>query len=86
MKKFNEDNKIKWDSLNQNHFNGILQRWDDSLILITYDTIYSKVDLFEILDCIRRDEKTLQSKYPQIKYKINIGIEYGDVPFIEIED
>lgn len=79
----NENNIEIWNNLNPYDFEGKLERWDDSLILIAYDSI-SNGDLFKILDYIKLDEKTLKSKYPQIKYKINLGIRSGELPFIEI--
>jgi len=51
-----------------------------------YDYIFHKKDLYQLLDWIRTDEKTLNSKYPNIKYKINPGNRYGDLPFIEINN
>ena len=62
---------------------GKLENWK-SFILLSYDYIFHKKDLYQVLDWIRTDEKTLNSKYPNIKYKINPGNRYGDLPFIEI--
>jgi hypothetical protein len=80
----NENNIKVWNNLNQDDFEGDLIRWNDSLILIAYDSIFNN-DLFKILDYIKFDEKILKSKYPQIKYKINLGTRSGELPFIEID-
>lgn len=77
---FNE-NKT-WKNLNQDDFEGKLENWKSSIVL-SYDYI-AQNDLYKVLDWIRTDEKTLNSKYPNIKYKINPGNRQGELPFIEI--
>jgi hypothetical protein len=78
---FNEN--TNWNNLNQDDFEGQLENWK-SFIVLSYDYIFHKKDLYQLLDWIRTDEKILNSKYPGIKYKINPGNRYGDLPFIEI--
>ena len=78
---FNEN--TNWNNLNQDDFEGQLENWK-SFIVLSYDYIFHKKDLYQLLDWIRTDEKTLNSKYSNIKYKINPGNRYGDLPFIEI--
>lgn len=68
--------------LNQDDFEGKLENWK-TFIVLSYDYI-AQDDLYQVLDWIRTDEKTLNSKYPHIKYKINPGNRRGDLPFIEI--
>jgi hypothetical protein len=33
---------------------------------------------------IKEDEKTLNKKYPEVKYEINLGVRNGDLPWIKI--
>ena len=80
-----KDSEI-WKKLNQDDFEGQLENWE-SFIVISYDSISGiKLDLFKILDWIKTDEETLNSKYPNIKHKINLGNRYGELPFIEIDN
>ena len=85
--KFNEGKKNRiWEELNHLDFEGKLENWE-TFIVISYDSISGiKLDLFKILDWIRTDEKTLNSKYPYIKHRINPGNRYGELPFIEIDN
>lgn len=71
-----------WDNLNQDDFEGKLENWQ-SIIVLSYDHI-AQNDLYQVLDWIRTDQKTLDSKYPNIKHKINPGSKRGELPYIEL--
>ena len=59
----------------------------NSRYTITYDSYPSTTthNTFKMLTMIKEDEKLLNKKHPGIKYKINLGMRNGDLPFIEIE-
>ena len=59
----------------------------NSRYIITYDSYPSTTthNTFKMLTMIKEDEKTLNKKYPEVKYEINLGMRNGDLPFIEIE-
>lgn len=80
IKKFNENNN--WNILNQDDFEGKLEKWKSIHIHYNHVTLDN---LFQVLDSMRIDTETLNTKYPDIKYKINLGNRRGDLPFIEIE-
>ena len=58
----------------------------NSRYTLTYDSYpFSEThNTFKMLTMIKEDEKLLNKKYPGIKYKINLGVRDGDLPFIEI--
>ena len=87
-KKINEElkssNKELWNSLKQDDFEGKLENWK-SIIVIAYDSIFQD-NFFRLLDYMKSDIETLESKYSRIKYKINLGNRSGESPFIEISN
>jgi hypothetical protein len=83
-----EINKVlreSWKGIDDAGFFGVLG-YINSRYTLTYDSYPSSVmhNTTKMLTMIKEDEKLLNKKYPGIKYKINLGVRDGDLPFIEI--
>jgi len=74
-----------WKGIDDAGFFGVLG-YINSRYTLTYDSYPSSVmhNTTKMLTMIKEDEKLLNKKYPGIKYKINLGVRDGDLPFIEI--
>ena len=88
LKKYNEEvslNIPSIDFLDGDDFYGQLEDWD-SYGAIAYDSYPFETthNTFKMLTMIKEDEKTLNKKYPEVKYEINLGVRNGDLPWIQI--
>jgi len=88
LNKYNEEVRLNIpsiDFLDESDFYGQLENWD-SYGAIAYDSYPSETthNTFKMLTMIKKDEKTLNKKYPEVDYEINLGFKDGELPFIQI--
>jgi hypothetical protein len=89
LKRFNEEVSLNIptiDFLDESDFYGQLENWD-SYGAIAYDSYPFETthNTFKMLTMIKEDEKTLNKKYPEVDYEINLGSRHGELPFIQIK-